>query len=33
MTSSPVYDGVLRAFKRSLDPNHILSPGRYQSAE
>jgi 4-cresol dehydrogenase (hydroxylating) flavoprotein subunit len=30
---SPGYDGVLRALKRSLDPNQILAPGRYQAAE
>ena len=30
---SPGYDGVLRSLKRSLDPNQILAPGRYQSAE
>lgn len=30
---SPGYDHVLRSLKRSLDPNQILAPGRYQSAE
>jgi 4-cresol dehydrogenase (hydroxylating) flavoprotein subunit len=30
---SPGYDGVLRSLKRSLDPNQILAPGRYQPPE
>ena len=30
---SPGYDHVLRSLKRSLDPNQILAPGRYLSAE
>jgi 4-cresol dehydrogenase (hydroxylating) flavoprotein subunit len=30
---SPGYDTVLRSLKRSLDPNQILAPGRYLSAE
>src|ERR1035438_6901138 len=33
LKSSPGYDGVLRSLKRSLDPNHILAPGRYLSPE
>ena len=33
LKSSPGYDGVLRSLKRSLDPNQILAPGRYQPAE
>jgi 4-cresol dehydrogenase (hydroxylating) len=33
MPSSPGFDSVLRTVKRGLDPNHILSPGRYQAAE
>ena len=33
LRSSPGYDGVLRSLKRSLDPNHILAPGRYQPRE
>jgi 4-cresol dehydrogenase (hydroxylating) len=30
---SPGYDAVLRALKRTLDPNQILAPGRYLPAE
>jgi 4-cresol dehydrogenase (hydroxylating) len=30
---SPGYDGLLRTLKRSLDPNQILAPGRYQPPE
>jgi 4-cresol dehydrogenase (hydroxylating) len=33
LQSSPGYDGVLRSLKRSLDPNHILAPGRYLAPE
>ncbi len=33
MPASAGYDALLRAFKGGLDPNHILSPGRYQSGE
>jgi 4-cresol dehydrogenase (hydroxylating) len=33
LQSSPGYDGVLRSLKRSLDPNHILAPGRYLPPE
>lgn len=33
MPPSPGYDAMLRAVKSSLDPNHILAPGRYQPAE
>ena len=33
LPASPGYDAVLRSLKRSLDPNQILAPGRYQSAE
>jgi 4-cresol dehydrogenase (hydroxylating) len=30
---SPGYDRLLRSIKRTIDPNQILAPGRYQSAE
>ena len=33
LESSEGYDSVLRALKRSLDPNQILAPGRYLAAE
>ncbi|MDE3168096.1 MAG: FAD-binding oxidoreductase [Acidobacteriota bacterium] len=33
MPASAGYDALLRAFKGGLDPNRILSPGRYQSGE
>jgi 4-cresol dehydrogenase (hydroxylating) len=33
LEASPGYDRVLRSLKRSLDPNQILAPGRYLSAE
>jgi len=33
LKSSPGYDGLLRAIKRSLDPNQILAPGRYLAPE
>jgi 4-cresol dehydrogenase (hydroxylating) len=33
MKPSPGYDHVMRSLKRSLDPNQILAPGRYQPPE
>ena len=33
MAASPGYDWALRTLKAGLDPNQILAPGRYQSAE
>ena len=33
MACSPGYDEMLRTVKRSLDPNRILAPGRYQPVE
>jgi 4-cresol dehydrogenase (hydroxylating) len=33
MPSSPGYDSMMRALQSSIDPNRILAPGRYQSAD